>query len=625
MSAQTVQTLQTTQTLLMRHEQNFVLLRDASRGDWLCFRRPLEVIKVTDLGRVCPALEHIQRLATEKRMHAAGFISYEAAPAFDPALRVRSRSEVGPPLLWFGVYERIERVACLEVASSPGADADVGSRPPETEPMTLEWSPSIPESGYRRALDQIRGHLRVGNCYQVNFTFRLRADFSSDPWDFFLSVCRDQPAPHAAYVRLPGFAVCSFSPERFFVLDHDTIISEPMKGTRPRGRTLDEDLALAHELSHSVKDQAENVMITDMVRNDLGRIAETGSVGVDDLCRVEKHATVWQMVSTVRARTKRSLTDIFAALFPPASITGAPKAASMGIIADLESAPRGLYTGCVGYVGPRAAPSAPGGKPGIRAAFNVAIRTVVVDRRRKRAEYGVGGGIVWDSNARGEYAECRIKAEVLHRRMPKFRLLETMLWTPEQGYVLLERHLARLAASAEYFDYSLDMLLIRDRLDGLYPVFGKKARMVRLLLDKDGFVTLEHLPPPAQSSVPHRVALATTTVESQDIFLYHKTTHRHVYAQALAANPGFDDVLLQNERGELTESTRANLAISLDGVLWTPPIRCGLLGGTTRAEMVERGELKERVLRPEDLRGAERVILLNSVRGVYDVMVEGVF
>ncbi|TVQ98798.1 MAG: aminodeoxychorismate synthase component I [Desulfovibrionales bacterium] len=613
----------TAQTVLMRHERNIVLLRDASHGDWLCFRRPLEVIQARDLGRVCPALEQIQRLAIEKRMYAAGFISYEAAPAFDPALRVRTPFEAGPPLLWFGLYERIERFACRDGEGNPWTGTDIASRTPKTEPMAPEWSPSIPESAYRQALGEIREHLRAGDCYQVNFTFRLRADFSSDPWDFFLSVCRDQPAPHAAYVRLPGFAVCSFSPERFFVLDHDTIISEPMKGTRPRGRTLDEDLAMAHELSHSVKDRAENVMITDMVRNDLGRIAETGSVVVDDLCRVEKHATVWQMVSTVRARTKHSLTDIFAALFPPASITGAPKAASMGIIADLESTPRGLYTGCVGYLGPRAVPSTSGANPGLRAAFNVAIRTVVMDRRRNRAEYGVGGGIVWDSNARGEYAECRTKAEVLHRRMPEFRLLETMLWTPEHGYVLLERHLTRLAASAEYFDFSLDLQLIRDRLDGLSAGFGQKSQMVRLLLNTDGAVALEHLPPPSPSSVPLRVTLATTAVDSRDIFLYHKTTHRHIYAQALATHPGFSDVLLQNERGELTESTRANLVISLGGVLWTPPIECGLLGGTMRAEMVERGELKERILRPKDLCGAERVMLLNSVRGTYDVVVSG--
>lgn len=205
------------------------------------------------------------------------------------------------------------------------------------------------------------------------------------------------------------------------------------------------------------------------------------------------------MVSTVRARTRRSLTEMFAALFPPASITGAPKVASMGVIADLESDPRDLYTGCVGYVGPRVAPSASGDKPGIRAAFNLAIRTVFVDRRRNRAEYGVGGGIVWDSNARGEYAECRTKAEVLHRRMPEFRLLETMLWTPEHGYALLERHLARLAASAVYFDFSLDVQLIRDRLAGLAAGFGRQTRMVRLLLDRDGAVALQRLPSPAPS------------------------------------------------------------------------------------------------------------------------------
>ncbi|WP_158269607.1 aminodeoxychorismate synthase component I [Desulfonatronum sp. SC1] len=591
--------------------QNRVLIWDAASKFWLAFHDTCEVVRAENVEQVGPCLERIEGLA-KQGLYAAGFVSYEAAPAFDPALRVRLRSEDGPPSLWFGIFERVERIAARDLLK--GADPEFAR---------LNWSPSISESRYREALGRIREHLRVGDCYQVNFTFRLRTAFPGDPWDFFLSVCRDRPPTHAAYVGSPDWAVCSFSPERFFVLDGEEIVSEPMKGTRPRGRTLEQDQALAEELRQSAKDRAENVMITDMVRNDLGRIAETGSVVVDDLCRVEKHATVWQMVSTVRARTRRSLTEIFAALFPPASITGAPKAASMGIIADLESAPRGLYTGCVGYVGPRATRSTSGAKPELRAAFNVAIRTVLVDQRRNRAEYGVGGGIVWDSEARGEYAECRTKAEVLHRRMPEFRLLETMLWTPRQGYVLLERHLTRLGASAEYFDFHLDVQLVRDRLDGLSAGFGQKSQMVRLLLDKDGAVALEHLPPPSPSSVPLRVTLATSAVDSSDIFLYHKTTHRHIYAQALAVNPGFGDVLLQNERGELTESTRANLAVSQDGVLWTPPIRCGLLSGTMRAEMVERGELKERILRPEDLHGAERVMLLNSVRGTYDVVVSG--
>jgi para-aminobenzoate synthetase / 4-amino-4-deoxychorismate lyase len=592
-------------------DQGCVLIWDAASKFWLAFDGPCEMVRAESVEQIGPCLGRIEGLA-KQGLYAAGFVSYEAAPAFDSALRVLPRTEGGPPLLWFGIYEQVERIAPRDFLMV---------RDPVSVP--LDWSPSIPESRYREALGRIREHLRVGDCYQVNFTFRLRTAFPADPWNFFLSVCRDRPPVHAAYVGLPDWAVCSFSPERFFVLDGDEIISEPMKGTRPRGRTLEQDQALAEELRQSAKDRAENVMITDMVRNDLGRIAETGSVVADDLCRVEKHATVWQMVSTVRARTRRSLMDIFAALFPPASITGAPKAASMGIIADLESDPRGLYTGCVGYVGPKSTRSASGGKPGIRAAFNVAIRTVLVDRCRNRAEYGVGGGIVWDSDARGEYAECRTKAEVLHRRMPEFRLLETMLWTTEHGYVLLERHLTRLAASAEYFDFSLDVQLIRDRLDGLSAGFSQKSQMVRLLLDKDGAVALEHLPPPSPSSVPLCVTLATTAVDSRDIFLYHKTTHRHAYDQALAATPGFDDALLLNEFGELTESTRANLAISQGGVLWTPPIQCGLLGGTMRAEMVERGELKERILRPKDLCGAERVMLLNSVRGTYDVVVSG--
>jgi len=579
-------------------ERNVVVLRDALSDKWLVFRKPRDVVLIHAADEVVEKLRQIEAAVSEQGLHAAGFLAYEAAPGFDPALRVcvNQFATQGFPLLWFGLYDRIEFLECL--ASPPASSLP-------------EWTASISEQEYLSSLEAIREHLRQGDTYQVNFSFRLYAALRTEPWDFFQAVCSVAPAPYAAYVGLEDWAVCCFSPELFFSLDGQAILSKPMKGTRPRGMTLAEDRRLAEELVRSAKDRAENVMITDMVRNDLGRVAWPGSVRPWELFAVEKHATVWQMTSSVAAHTKRPLAEIFAALFPPASITGAPKAATMGIIADLETTPRRIYTGCIGHFG-----------PGRKAKFNVAIRTVLVDRRRGLAEYGVGSGIVWDSDARGEYEECRTKARVLSRRVPAFDLLETMLWTPGKGYLLLQRHLDRLCASAEYFDFPLDVEAVWAGLRSLAETLAETLavpRLVRLLLGRQGQIRLKDLPPPPTPATTPRVILAAGRVDSNNPFLYHKTTHRSVYEEALAKRPGFDDVLLYNERGEVTESTRANVLVRMDGMLYTPPVACGLLAGTMRARLLEQGEIAERILSPADLARAEEVLLVNSVRGLVKV------
>jgi para-aminobenzoate synthetase/4-amino-4-deoxychorismate lyase len=626
-------------------ERNVVILRDAPLDRWRVFRTPLQVVCTHAADEVVDKLRQLEDAVSDQGLYAAGFLAYEAAPGFDPALRVRVKrkrktaaeglsapapllprchcegqsrgdppgrpdskvmaaSAASPlPLLWFGLYDRIEVITRLEPSPAVAGLPD--------------WTASISEQEYRFALQAIREYLRQGDTYQVNFSFRLHAPFRTSPWDFFQTVCGADPPPYAAYVSLKDWAVCCFSPELFFSLDGRAILCKPMKGTRPRGMTLAEDRRLAEELRRSAKEQAENVMITDMVRNDLGRIALPGSVQPLELFAVEKHATVWQMTSSVAAHTERPLTEIFAALFPPASITGAPKVSTMGIIADLEDAPRRIYTGCIGYFG-----------PGRKASFNVAIRTVLVDRRQGLAEYGVGGGIVWDSDSRGEYEECRIKTRVLSRHVPEFDLLETMLWTPDEGYILLKRHLARLCASAEYFDFPFDLQAVQAGLQSMAEIAEAAEamagpRMVRLLLSREGRIRIEDLPPPPKPSTTLRVILATDCVNSKDPFLYHKTTHRAVYEDALAGRPGFDDVLLYNERGEVTESTRANVLVRVEGMLYTPPITCGLLAGTMRAHLLELGVVVERVLTPRDLERAQGVYLASSVRGVREVVYVG--
>jgi len=344
-------------------------------------------------------------------------------------------------------------------------------------------------------------------------------------------------------------------------------------------------------------------MIVDMIRNDLGRIAQVGSVQVPELFTVERYPTLWQMTSTVRATTDVSIKDILTALFPCASITGAPKVSTMRIISELESTPRRIYTGSIGYISPNR-----------KATFNVAIRTALVDRATETAEYGIGGGIVWDSTSMDEYSEALLKARVLTENPSAFSLLETMLWTPEEGFFLREKHIARLLDSAYYFGFSVSGKAIETYLNDLSSQFTS-AQRVRLLLDKNGQLCSE-----AKSFLPAdehslwKVCLASQPVNSTDIYLFHKTTKRDVYEAARKDFPEQDDVLLFNEHGELTEFTNGNLVVQMNGKFFTPPIESGLLAGTFRAHLLESGKVEERIIRVEELKDCTQVFLVNSVR-----------
>ena len=349
-------------------------------------------------------------------------------------------------------------------------------------------------------------------------------------------------------------------------------------------------------------------MIVDMVRNDLSRLARATNVKVVSLFDVERFPRQWQMTSTVVAEAPGArLPAIFEAMFPSGSVTGAPKHSSMGIIRDLEATPRGIYTGAIGYVSPRN-----------RAHFSVAIRTITIDRDRGEAEFGVGSGIVWDSIDRDEYDECLLKASILTRPVPPFRLLETIGYAPETGFALLDRHIARLKASAEYFGYAFAEREARDMLQRAVGDLRGRSRL-RLLLARDGSLVcqaVDLIPKPAR---PLRAALAAEPVDVQDAFLYHKTTRREVYERARASRPDAETVILWNAKGEVTEGTDANLVASIDGRRVTPPIECGLLAGTLRAQLLDDHEIEEKRITIADLRGAERVWLINSVRGWMDV------
>jgi para-aminobenzoate synthetase/4-amino-4-deoxychorismate lyase len=551
---------------------------------WIACADPERVIAAQTADHVSSALADVERLTRDFGLHAVGFVTYEAGAAF--GLRVRP-APAGLPLVWFALF-------------APASVRPVGRPRAEQDYRLGATVPTIRREQFHEAFAEIKRRVADGDTYQVNFTFGMVASFEGDPRSFFADLIDAQRGEYSLYLSMGDRVACSASPELFFALEGVDVQTRPMKGTARRGLTLADDRQRREELRASPKERAENVMIVDMMRNDLGRVAEVGSVAVPELFAVERYPTVWQMTSRVTARSTASLVDLFAALHPSASVTGAPKVRTMEIVSELEPAPRGIYTGAIGYVPPDG-----------NARFNVAIRTAIVDRRQQTVTFGVGSGIVWDSNVDAEYDECLLKGTVLGRRPLSFDLLETLRWTPAGGFFLLERHLARLSESAEFFGVSCSDDDVRRALRG--AVEGQdQARRVRLLVGQAGEIRVEHQP-----FVPNpatlRVKMAAAAVDAGDVWLFHKTTRRAVYEEARAAVADVDEVLLWNGDRQLTEAATANVVVELDGERVTPPVTCGLLAGTFRAELLARGEIREKVVRVEDLRWATGLWLINSV------------
>ncbi|MCO5203884.1 MAG: aminodeoxychorismate synthase component I [Anaerolineae bacterium] len=557
-------------------------------GDRLmAFRHPKVIMQTDSVGDVVPMLVEVEALVNRHNLTAAGFVGYEAAAAFDTALTCFPATPT--PLLWFGLYEN---------GAPFGRNAPSGGYHLGTPRLSLT------ATTFAQRIALIKAAITRGETYQVNFTFPVTMSFEGDPLALFFDLLAAQQGRYGAYIRADAFAICSASPELFFALEGNLLTTQPMKGTVARGLTLAADRANMAWLRHSEKNRAENVMIVDMIRNDLGRIARTGSVRVDNLFQVTRYPTLHQMTSDVSAETDASLVAIFRALFPCASITGAPKVRTMQLIHALETQPRGVYTGAIGIIAPNR-----------RAQFSVAIRTAVIDQQRQTATYHVGSGIVWDSDAAEEFDECQLKAQVLTVRRPPFELLESLLFEPDNGLFLLPYHLDRLADSAEYFGITLDLAELRRRLQLAVAPLTTRTKL-RVLVAQSGTITVETAPlAPQQDVTPLTLGLAAEPIYSDNQFLYHKTTYRPMYDNARAACPDCDDVILWNEHGEVTETSRGNLLFEIDGDLVTPPVTSGLLAGTYRAHLLDRGIISERVVHLDDIDRADRIWMINSVRG----------
>jgi para-aminobenzoate synthetase/4-amino-4-deoxychorismate lyase len=553
----------------------------------LVAERPDEVVGV---------LAEVQR-ATDAGCWAFGYVAYEAAAGLDPHLPVHGAGRMGMPLVWFGL--------CDEPTPVPPLDVD-----PDTaghRPARAEWHPTWTPEEYARDVARVRDRIAAGDTYQCNLTVRMAGRVHGDPFGLYRDLALGQRGAHNAYLDLGRFAVASASPELFFERRGDEILLRPMKGTARRGRHLREDEVLARQLRHSAKEQAENVMIVDLLRNDVARVAETGSVAVPALFTMERYETVLQLTSDVTARLRpgTGLVELFRALFPCGSVTGAPKASSMDVIRSLEPTPRGVYCGAIGLVGP---PDAP-----VRARFSVAIRTAVVDTETGDAVYGTGGGITWDSEPAAEHAEVVTKAAVLSAHVPEFELLETLRYEPHRGLRNRDRHLRRMAESAEHLGFRFDL---SDAVEALRArtTAGDAAR-VRLRLRRTGAVAVDVEPFPAALPGPVVLALDDDPVDPAERWIHHKTTFREPYERRRLRRPDVDDVIMVNTRRELTEVTRATLVLDLDGTWCTPPLSSGCLPGVERARLLDRGVLHERVLRASDLEAARGLAVISSLRG----------
>ena len=585
------------------------------------FLNPIKILTAYGLDDLEPLYKSMET-ALDRGYYLAGWWAYEWGYALEPKLwHLLDTPRPKAPLVWLGVFEnpkiwihRSDAPIC-PLKNIPNIQENLG-------PLELE----VTKDQYVRAIDCIKDYIARGHTYQVNYTLRGRFNYTGLPSDLYLSLRARQSVSYGAVIRNRKKWLLSLSPELFFRLEGQKIWSKPMKGTLKRGRTTDEDCELARFLANDPKNRAENIMIVDLLRNDIGRLSLPGTVRVPEIFTVERYKTLFQMISRVEGeiRPDTSWHKIFNALFPCGSVTGAPKIRTMEIISEIESSPRGVYTGAIGFISPQR-----------KAVLNVAIRTVVLDG--ESGEFGIGSGITIDSDPEKEYDECRLKAEFLTNSLSldsikkggsrkDFSLIETMRWDPERGehevikgYFLLERHLERLERSAHYFAFYLDLEKVRMELDkfatGLHS--KRKSHRVRMLLGRDGSVDISASVLSAQEK---QVCfdLSLKTVDSQDPFLYHKTTYRPLYTEEYqrAKTCGLFDCVFANERGELTEGTISNIFLDIDGELVTPPVFSGLLNGTFRQDLVERGNAVEQVLYPDDLKKAQAIYLGNSVRGL---------
>ncbi len=577
----------------------FVLLEDTRAGceSARLFHSPATVLQAHAAADVEPALEAAER-ALQSGNHVAGYFAYELGYLLEPRLEPLLWQRRQTPLLWLGIFGRCETI------NGEGAEKIFASaHRAHAGPLEFEWD----ETQYSARFRRLHELIVAGDLYQANLTFRVHFPFAGDARALYRDLRQHARGGHCAFVADGERQILSLSPELFFDLSADgTILAKPMKGTAARGENAPTDAHARRNLAGSEKDRAENLMIVDLMRNDLSRIAQIGSVKVEELFAVETYPTVHQLVSTIAARRhpRTRVSDMMRALFPCGSVTGAPKIRAMEVIRELEQSPRGIYCGAIGAFSPDGS-----------AHFNVAIRTLTVSGQR--GELGIGGGVVYDSRSCREYEECLLKARYYEAGRRPLHLVETLRWSPSEGFVRGDLHLARMGRSAAVFGIPFDRALVLRRMDAAVRNAHERMR-VRATLDDSGAIAATAVRLGNERTARWTYAVSTERVESRDMFLLHKTSRREMFEgeHARAVREGATEVLFLNERGEITEGSRTNVFAEIEGKLVTPPTACGLLDGCLRRELIDNGRCVEAVLDLEDLRRAKAVFVGNSLRGL---------
>ncbi|AQA00863.1 aminodeoxychorismate synthase, component I [Sphingopyxis sp. QXT-31] len=563
-------------------------------------RDPVEILRADSAAEV-PALLDALEAAGRRGLHAAGYLAYEGGKGLAPAWRGASPAGEGEaPLGWFGLFADVERI---------DADAVPDLLPDPASSWIGAVEPGIARGDYEAAVEAVLGYIRDGDIYQANLTFRAAVPVLGNPLAVYARLRRTARAGYGGFIWTGCQAIASLSPELFFALRGREAIARPMKGTAARLADAEADVAAARQLATDPKQRAENLMIVDLIRNDLSRVAEPGSVAVPDLFRVESFPTIHQLVSDVTATlpADRGAVDVLRAAFPCGSITGAPKVRAMEIIDELEVGPRGLYTGSIGFI-----------EPDGDAAFNVAIRTLLfppltgLQEKPIRARLGLGSGIVADSLPSEEWQECLAKGEFVGAARESFDLIETMHFDPIDGVQRLEGHLARMKASAAALGFAFDRHGARNSLQSATFRLRSAAR-VRMRLAPSGALAVEVSPLPRLAELPVPVAVRPAPMGADDFRLTHKTSLRALYDEA-RSEAGTAEVVFVDEPGFVTEGSWSNIFVEREGVLLTPPLSLGLLPGVLRAELIEKGRAVESHLRLADLAGG--FFIGNSLRGL---------
>ena len=554
------------------------------------FTDTIKELKTKDIKEVKHLLAEVEAYQNQG-YYAVGYVSYEAAPAFETKFEVIDDPLMSEYLLYFTIHESVQ-----------------------TEPIPLTYKPiTLPKTWqeltsaeeYKAAIEHIHHHIRQGDTYQVNYTVQLQQNITADPFAIYNRLVVEQNAHYNAFIQHDDVSIISVSPELFFKKDGDRLTTRPMKGTTNRGLTTETDLKQAQWLAQDQKNRSENMMIVDLLRNDMNRISKIGSENVKSLCLVEQYSTIWQMTSTIETQLlpNSSLGDIFQALFPCGSITGAPKIATMAIIKNVEKQARGVYCGAIGIL----LPNGP-------TIFNVAIRTLQM--QGNNAIYGVGGGITWDSKWEAEYEETKQKSAVLYRQNPKFDLIST--GRIHRGKLLfLKEHLNRLQESSRYFSYPFNKEEVQNQVEDLCQSldFDTDYRL-KMSLAKNGELTFEHNQLTGLADVFCQARLVEQTHPLDSPYTYFKTSYRpHISLEP-------HEQIYYNQKKELLETSIGNLVLKIEDQLYTPPVHLGLLNGIYRQSLIANNQVTERVLTLDNLKQAQAIYGCNAVRGLYELKVD---